>query len=72
MREQGVLGGEILQREVGGVAVMGMQHDEARFVARLAGRQQIAGRQPLPLVVVARPGGDAMDVGDELASAAAR
>ena len=37
MREQGVLGGEILQRQVGGVAVMGMQHDEARLVARPAG-----------------------------------
>ena len=37
MREQGVFGGKIFQREIGGVAVMGMQHDEARFLARLAG-----------------------------------
>ena len=66
VREQGVLGGEILQREIGGVAVMGMQHHEPRLVARLAGHQQIAGGEPFPLVVVARPGGDAMDVGDEL------
>ena len=65
MREQGVLGGEIFQREVGGVAVMGMQHDVARLLARLTGRQEVAGREPLPLVVVARPGRDAMDVGDE-------
>ena len=72
MGEQGVFGGEIFQREIGGVAVMGMQHDEARFLARLAGIEQIAGRKPFPLIVVARPGGDAMDVGDEFASAAAR
>ena len=65
MREQGVLGGEILQREIGGVAVMGMQHHEARLVARPAGVEQVAGRKPLPLIVVARPGGHAMDVGDE-------
>src|ERR1700685_3231132 len=42
-----------------------MRHDEARLVARLAGMEQIADRKPLELVVVARPGGDAMDVGDE-------
>ena len=62
---QGVLGGKILQRQIGGVAVMGMQHHEARFVARPAGIQEIAGRQSFPLVVVARPGGHAMDVGGE-------
>jgi len=66
MREQGVLGGEIFQREVGGVAVMGMQHDVTRLAARPAGIEKVAGRKPLPLVVVARPGGDAMDVGDEI------
>ena len=66
MGEQGVLGGKILQRQVGGVAVMGMQHHEARLLARPAGVKQIAGRKPLPLIVVARPGRDAMDVGQEL------
>jgi len=63
--EQGVISGKILQREIGGVAVGGMQDHEARFVARPAGIEEIAGREPLPLVVVARPGGHAMDVGHE-------
>src|SRR3954470_22765134 len=40
MREQGVLGGKIFQREISGVAVMRMQHDVPRFVARLAGHQE--------------------------------
>ena len=66
MREQGILGGEILQRKVGGVTVMGMQQDETRFVARPAGVKQIAGRKSLPLVVVARPCRDAVDVGGKL------
>src|SRR5665647_3454020 len=42
-----------------------MQHDVARLVARLTGMEEIAGRKPLPGVVVARPGGDTVDVGDE-------
>ena len=42
-----------------------MQHHEAGFVARLAGHQEIAGRKSLKLIVVARPGGDAMNVGSE-------
>ena len=46
---------------------MGMQHHEPRLVARPAGVEQIAGRKPLPLIVVARPCGDAMDVGNEFA-----
>ncbi len=65
MREQGVFRGKIFQREVCGVAVVGMQHHEPGFIARLAGHQKIVGREPLPLIVVARPGGDAMDVGGE-------
>src|SRR6185312_6917023 len=32
-----------------------------------AGIQKIPRRQPLPLIVVARPGGDAVNVGNELA-----
>jgi hypothetical protein len=65
MREQRVLAGKIFQREVGGIAVMGMQHHEARFIARLAGHQKIVGREPFPLIIIARPGGDAVDVGGE-------
>src|ERR1700704_2405640 len=42
-----------------------MQNDEPRFLARPARHQQIAGRKPLELIVVARPGGDAVDVGGE-------
>src|SRR5947208_14683777 len=63
--EQGVLGGKIFQRQIGGVAVMGMQHDVFCFVARMARIKEIADRQPLPLVVVPRPCGHAMDVGSE-------
>src|SRR5260370_14758351 len=66
VRQQGVLCGKILQRQIGGVAVMGMEHGKPRFVARPAGIKEIAGRQPRPLVVVARPRGHAMDVGSEL------
>ena len=44
MGEQGVFGGKILQRQIGGVAVMRVQHHEARFVARPAGIEEIAGR----------------------------
>src|SRR5258706_4012539 len=44
---------------------MRMQHHVARFVARMAGMKEIAGRQPFPLVVVARPCCDAVDVGSE-------
>ena len=51
MREQRVLGGEILQREVGGVAVMRMQHDIVRFVARLAGHQEIVDREPATVLL---------------------
>jgi hypothetical protein len=65
MHEQGVFRGKIFQRQIGGVTVMGIQHDMAGFIARLARIEQIAGRQPLPLIVVARPGGHAMDVGDQ-------
>src|SRR3954447_24775613 len=65
MGEQCILGCKVVQREVGGVAVMGMQHDEARILARLAGREQLARSEPLPLIVVARPGRDAVDVGGE-------
>src|SRR6202035_636538 len=36
-----------------------------RLIARPASIEKIAGRQSLPLVVVARPGGHAMDVGGE-------
>jgi hypothetical protein len=42
------------------------QHHKAGFIARLTGHQKIAGCRSLKLVVVARPGGDAMDVGSEL------
>jgi hypothetical protein len=67
VREQRILSSEIRQCQIGRVAVIGMQHDEVRRVARPAGGEQIARRQPLPLIVVARPGRHAMDVGDELA-----
>src|ERR1700730_672180 len=40
-----------------------MQHDVVCLVARPAGHQEIAGRQPFPLVVVTGPCGHAMDVG---------
>src|SRR5579871_1140430 len=66
MGEQGICGGEIVQGEIGGVAVMAVQHHEGCIPARLADRQQIAGGEALPLVVVARPGGDAMNVRDKL------
>lgn len=65
MGKQRILGGKIFQREVGGVAVMGMQRYEAGILAGLADREQLARRETFPLVVVARPGGDAMDVGGE-------
>ena len=64
VHEQGVFGGKVIQRQIGGVAVMAMQHDVAGLQARLAGVEEIARRQPLPLIVIARPGGHAMDVGD--------
>src|SRR4029079_13130711 len=64
--EQGIFGGKVLQRKIGGVAVMAMQHHEARLVTRPAGDQQVAGRKPLPSIVVARPCGDTMNVGNEL------
>ena len=67
MGEQGVFGGKIFQRQIGGVAVMRMQHHEPRLVARPAGVEEIAGRKPFPLIVVARPCRDAVDVGHELA-----
>jgi len=44
MGEQGVNGCEIFERKIGGVAVMGVQHDEACFRARLAGGEEVAGR----------------------------
>lgn len=65
MGEQRILGGKVFQREVGGVAVMGMQCHEACILARLAGREQLTCGKPFPLVVVARPRGDAMNVGGE-------
>src|SRR5437879_76099 len=46
---------------------MAMQHHESRLLARPAGIQEIAGCQSLPPIVVARPGGDAVNVGYELA-----
>jgi hypothetical protein len=66
MGEQGVLGGKIFQRKVGGVAVVRMQHHEPGLFARPAGHQQVAGRKSLPLIVVARPRRDAVNVGEEL------
>src|SRR5690349_1539565 len=65
MSQQRIFSGEILQREVCGVAVIGMQHDETCISARLASLQQLPRRQPRPLIVVARPGGDAMNVRDD-------
>src|SRR6516164_11372321 len=65
MREQGVISRKIFQCEIGGVAVVGMQHDKAGVLVRPARAEEIAGGKSLPLVVVARPGGDAVDIGDE-------
>src|SRR5262249_23582618 len=42
VREEGVLGREIFEREIGGVAVGGMQYDEARLLTRSASVQEIA------------------------------
>src|SRR5258707_14510709 len=43
-----------------------MQHHEVRVVTWLARIEEVAGCQSLPRIVVARPGRDAMDIGDEL------
>jgi hypothetical protein len=66
MGEQRVFGGEIFQRQIGGVAVIAVQHDRASVLAWLASFEQLPRRQARPLVVVARPRGHAMDVGDDV------
>jgi len=63
MRQHGAFVGEVRKHQVGGVAVMGMQDDEARIGAQPNRRQKIGRRHTLPVVVVTRPCGHAMNVG---------
>src|SRR5271170_2467187 len=53
---------EMLERKVGRVAVVAVAHQMLRALERLDDRQDVAGADPLPPVVVARPGGHAMDI----------
>src|SRR5713101_7287158 len=64
MREQHVLGVEFGQRQVGRVVVVAVEDDEARRGLRANGRQDMLRADALPGIVEARPGGDAVDVGD--------
>ena len=52
-RENRVLGGEIGERQIGGVAVIARQHDVICFRLRHGAVEQIAGRDALPFVVIA-------------------
>ena len=63
--QQHVVGREVGQRHVGRVGVVGMEDDVLRGGLGLHQLQQIARAHALPPVVVARPGGDAVDVGRE-------
>ena len=67
MDEHGVGSGEILERQVGGVAVVGVQDDEVGLRLGADEGEQVACGDAGPAVVVARPGGDAVHVGDGLA-----
>src|SRR4029450_10300679 len=66
-RQQHVIGREISQRDVGGVGVVGMEDDVLGRGLGLHELQEIAWANALPLVVIARPGSDAVDVSRERA-----
>src|SRR5215475_12075291 len=65
--EQHILGREVGERYVGGVGVVGMEDHVPRGRLGLHDRQQVARAHAFPLVVIARPGSDAMDVAAALA-----
>jgi hypothetical protein len=64
--EDRVLGREVHEREVRRVAVVGGEEDVRRLCLRHGRVEEVADEHAAPVVVVARPGGDAVDVGPEL------
>ena len=63
--QQHVVGGEIRQRHVGLVGVVGVEDDVLHVGLGLHQVDQGARGNALPHIVVARPGGDAVDVGGQ-------
>src|SRR5579883_136163 len=62
MRQQYIVIGEIGERQVGRVIVIAVEDEEARLGLGAHDREEVTRAHPLPFIVEARPGGDAMDV----------
>ena len=65
--QEDVLRLELGQRDVGRVAVVAVEDQEFDLGSGHHHAQQVPGADPFPLAVVERPGGDAVDVGGQLA-----
>src|SRR5208282_613116 len=66
--EKHVAACELGERHVGGVAVVALEDDVPGLGLGSGERQDVLGTHPLPTVVVARPGGHAMNVGARAAT----
>src|SRR5579864_1207377 len=64
VREKYVVIIEISERKVRRVIVIGMKHDEARLWLRLREAEDVLCANAVPLIVEARPGGNAVNIGD--------
>lgn len=65
--DQGVLGEEIFEREIGGPALIaGVQDDEPRGRLDSRAAHQFGRRHPFPDVAQSRPTRHAMEVGEDL------
>ena len=64
--EQNVGIGEIGQSQIGRVAIMAVKHYMRGGRFWLHDRQQMRSGDPLPMIIEARPGGNAVNVGDVL------
>ena len=62
-RDQRVRRREVLQRHIGGVAVIARQEHEARLRPGLHGGEKVPRRDPVPAIVEARPRRHAVNVG---------
>src|SRR5215472_12617748 len=66
VRQQHVGLGEDVELHIGGVAVVGVENDVARFWLRPHELEDLPARHALPVIVVTAPGGDTVDVADEI------